>query len=132
MPHLRTLLCLAILALPGALEAQDTTRPAPKPRRNPDLISTQEIEAASESMRNAYELVKGLRSNWLSIRGGSSLIRGSSVVKVYVDGVRRGGPETLEQIPKSSIKEMQRLRGTDATQRFGVDHENGAILVISR
>ena len=132
-PALRLVLFLAALALPVQLVAQDTT-PAPKPvkiRRNPELISQEEIEAAGD-VHDAYDLVQRLRATWLASRGPSSIYLTTPEVVVYLNGVRRGGPEALREIEARGIKELRHLRGTDATQRFGTGHESGAILVISK
>src|ERR1043166_3666144 len=93
-PALRLVLLLAALALPVQLVAQDTT-PAPKPvkiRRNPELISQEEIEAAGD-VHDAYDLVQRLRATWLASRGPSSIYLTTPEVVVYLNGVRRGGPE---------------------------------------
>lgn len=124
------IVCLAALVLPARLAAQDTTHKAPKIRRNPDLISQQEIEAAPEAWQTGYALVEQLRGNWLRRHGISSVTQQTPLPQVYVAGMKRGGPSSLEDIPRASIREIQHLGGTDATQRFGQGHESGAILVI--
>jgi hypothetical protein len=127
------LLLLGVLATPSALAAQDTTRaPAPtaeaaKNKRNPDVISREEIDAAGEA-QTAWDLVKRLRPTWLMVHGGSIHLRVPDV-QVYLNEVHQGGPGTLRDVPRSGIREIRHLRGTDATQRFGTGHENGAILV---
>jgi hypothetical protein len=132
MSPVRILLCLAFVAVPGTLAAQDTTHAAPKIKRNPDLITTQEIEATSGGMQTAYDLVKQLRGGWLAVHGRTSVVSAAQTVQVYVDGLRRGDPSALTEVPRGSIREIQHLRGADATQRFGSNHENGAILVITK
>ena len=129
------LLLLAALAVPAALQAQDTARPAAKTaaklRRDPDLISQLEIAAAGDA-QTAFEIVKRLRPNWLNVRGPSSINLPTPDVVIYVNGVRRGGPDTLKDLPITGLNEIRHLRGTEATQRFGLGHENGAILVTIR
>jgi hypothetical protein len=123
------LLILAIaLLLPAAVHAQDSTKSKPKIKRNPDVISAEEIAAATDA-QDCYQLVKRLRPLWLSPRGGSSMNSRVGEIAVYVSGIRQGGPESLRDIPVTGIVEMRFLRGSDATQRFGTGHENGAILV---
>ena len=126
------LLLLAALAVPAALQAQDTARPAAKTaaklKRDPDLISQLEIAAAGDA-QTAFEIVKRLRPNWLNVRGPSSINLPTPDVVIYVNGVRRGGPDTLKDLPITGLNEIRHLRGTEATQRFGLGHENGAILV---
>ena len=126
------LVFLTALAVPAALTAQDTARPAAKTaaklKRDPDLISQLEIAAAGDA-QTAFEIVKRLRPNWLNVRGPSSINLPTPDVVIYVNGVRRGGPDTLKDLPITGLNEIRHLRGTEATQRFGLGHENGAILV---
>ena len=132
MPRILASLLLTAVLFPIGLSAQDTTKPAPKIKRNPDLITAQEIAAAPDAARTAFDLVKQLRPLWLSVRGPSSISLGTPKPQAYVDGVLRGDPSTLSDISRESIREIRHLRGTDATQRFGVNHENGAILVTTK
>ncbi|HEV8357743.1 MAG TPA: hypothetical protein VGQ17_13405 [Gemmatimonadales bacterium] len=129
------LLILAATALPAALAAQDSTKPQAKApaklRRDPELISQAEI-AAAQDIQTAYDLVKRLRPNWFSIRGPSSINLPTAGVVVYVNEVKRGGPDTLRDLPLTGLQEIRHMRGTDASQRFGLGHENGAILVTLR
>jgi hypothetical protein len=123
------LLFLAIaLILPAAAHAQDSAQAKPKIKRNPDVISAEEIETASDA-QDAYQVVKRLRPMWLTMRGGGSMNSRVADIAVYVNGVRMGGPDALRDIPRTGVVEMRFLRGTDATQRFGTGHESGAILV---
>jgi hypothetical protein len=127
-----SLLFLAVaLLLPAAVYAQDSAKAKPKIKRNPDVISMQEIEATTDA-HDAYELVKRLRPLWLTMRGVGSINLPVAELAVYVNGVRMGGPDALRDIPRTGVAEMRFLRATDATQRFGTGHENGAILVTSR
>ncbi len=126
------LLLLAVaLFLPAAVHAQDSAKAKPKIKRNPDVISVEEIEAASDA-QDAYQLVKRLRPLWLTMRGGGSMNSRVGEIAVYVAGMRQGGPDALREISRTSVVEIRFLRGSDATQRFGTGHENGAILVTPR
>lgn len=120
------LLLAVLLAPPAGLPPQDPPKP-PKPTKHPDLITRQEIEALPEA-RTAFELVTRLRPNWLNTRQGSITLPQGDVV-VYVNEVRRGGPEALREVDRLQVAEIRRVRGIDATTRFGTDHEHGAILV---
>ncbi len=130
MPRLLPLVCLAALILPVGLAAQDTTPKAPKLKRNPDLISHQEIQAAPDAWQTAFSLVEQLRPSWFRQRGRSSINLATPSVQVYVGGVKRGGPSSLEDVARAAIKEIQHLSGSDASLRYGMGHESGAILVV--
>jgi hypothetical protein len=56
----------------------------------------------------------------------------SEQIKVYQDGVPSGGLGSLSQISTAAIISIHYLDGMAATQRFGTDHGNGAILVRTR
>ncbi len=126
------LLTLAV-ALPAVVRAQDTTTHKPKIRRNPDLITTQEIEATDADAQTAFELVTRLRPLWLNKRDIGSMAMSAADIQIYLDDVKSpGGLPALKAIPRATIKEIRHLRGTDASQRFGINHENGAILVTTK
>jgi hypothetical protein len=121
------MLFAVLLAVPAGLSAQDPPK-LPKPTRNPDLITRQEIEAVPEAP-TAFEVVSRLRATWLNTARQGSLSLGPGDVVVYVNEVRRGGREALREVDRLQIAEIRRVRGVDATTRFGTDHEHGAILV---
>ncbi len=132
MPHLLPSLFMMAALFPLGLSAQDTAKPEPRLKRHPDRISTQEIEAAPDAAITAMDLVEHLRPNWLRGRGAGSVLLQTSPIQVYVSGLRKGGIGALADVARSAVKEIQHLRGTDATQRFGMYHDSGAILVILR
>ena len=55
--------------------------------------------------------------------------RGANPPVVYVDGTRRGGPEELRVLRADQIAEMRFMSALDATTRYGLNHDGGAILV---
>jgi hypothetical protein len=106
------------------------THSAPaKRKRNANLITAEEIRETNAT--NAFEAVSRLRANWLRKRGVASMNREGSIL-VYRDGMRFGTPESLRQLNANEIESITFLDGLQATQRFGLDHGNGAILVASR
>lgn len=98
-------------------------------RGNPDVITTAEMQASGH--QDAFSLVQSLRPQWLRVRGPSSL-RGEETVKVYLDGSLLGHPDQLRQISTHSISSLRYLDGLEATQRWGLDHGAGAIVVSTR
>lgn len=97
--------------------------------RDRNLITEGEIRAAGAT--DAYSIVASLRPQWLQLRGPSTITLRESV-KVYLDGSLLGGPEYLRQIDAQTISTIQYLDALQATQRWGLDHGNGAIIVSSR
>jgi hypothetical protein len=131
-----TALAVLSLCLPVAIAAQDTTsKPPPEKRirKDPAIIRQEEIAAEGTDTRNVLELVRRLRPFWITpARGQSSINLGTPAPVVYVNDMRRGPPSVLQEYSTASVKEIRHLRGTEATTRFGLNHENGAILLILR
>ena len=66
----------------------------------------------------------------LRARGGSvSDPTGAFDIVVYQDGIKTGGPSSLESVPTMSVREIRYINAADATVRFGTGHMMGAILV---
>ena len=99
--------------------------------RDRNLITLDEIDATRAT--NALDLVQQLRPNWLRGRGPVSIGRNTPDLPViYVDGIRSGDPNALERVAAQIVFEIRYLAGPDASQRFGLDHAGGAILVNTR
>ncbi len=120
---------LAVLLLLAALVTACSPARATRTGGSSRTITTEEIRAAGQS--DAYLLVQTLRPHWLSTRGTSTL-HGREEIKVYLDGSLLGGPATLRQVHTSSISSLRFLDGLEASQRWGLDHGNGAIVISSR
>ena len=133
----------AILSLVLLLGAQASARAqdASKRTRDRNALTASEIEASTAA--SVYQLVQQKRPRWLSPRGSSTLRTQSGTdmfgrrtespadpeIAVYVDDVRYGTQETLRSIPPHTVESMEYLDAASATQRFGTNHEYGAILV---
>jgi hypothetical protein len=123
-----SLLLLEFVA--GGLVAQ-TDKPAANvntlPKRS-DLITYEEIQATPDA-RDAYELVRRLRPNFLNVRAtGSGGRTKATDILVYVNGAERGPLETLRTIPSHAVLEIRKLSAADAVTQFGKD-QNGVIMV---
>ena len=94
-----------------------------------NLLTRADIESTDQA--NAYDIVRTLRPRWLQTRGPSSF-RLQEPVRVYIDGTRMGGPRALETVPRISIEEIRYYSATEAQARWGLNHTNGAIEVITR
>lgn len=95
-------------------------------RSSRDVITSEQIDAYEG--HNTLLLVQALHPNWLRGRGSGSMML-SDAVRVYVNGMRRGGVRALEGIHPRDVAEIQHLSSREATARFGTGHPNGAILV---
>lgn len=102
--------------------------------RDPDLLTGSAL--AEHPHYSAMQMIRQFRPNWLRDRNGSfnalgvEDIANPRGIRVYVDGLsQRAGLDALERITVSDVHELRRLDSVDATQRFGVGHSAGAILV---
>lgn len=128
-------------------EQQDKQK---KPKKNPDVITHEEL-AALTGVQTAYDAIKRLRPTFFNERRSQTRQAGGEVfnpstlssssenpnvktsgappMQLYMNGSRMGGVDYLRTIPMSALWEVRKLNGTDASLRFGADHESGAILV---
>ena len=83
-------------------------------------------EFGQRPFNSAFEAIESLRPNWLYRRGSES------DVQVYVDDTHLGGQGELRTIRLSSVAVIRHLDGIQATARYGLGHDNGAILVTTR
>jgi hypothetical protein len=131
MKTLLSLLVIIELFVPGLLAQTDkpVANVSNLPKRS-DLISYEEIQATPDA-RDAYELVRRLRPNFLNVRATGSAAPGRTKptdILVYVNGSERGPLETLRTIPSHAVLEIRKLSAADAVTQFGKD-QNGVIMV---
>jgi hypothetical protein len=87
-------------------------------------------EMLEEHFTNVYDAVAALRSAWLTVRGTDSFTQ-TSQVWVYFDGNRLGGVDEMRSVVVSSVASVRHYNGVDATMRWGVGHNAGAIQILS-
>ena len=100
--------------------------PGEDPARDPALITGAEV--LELRFANAFEAVQSLHPSWLQAKGADSF-SSAGQVQVYLDENRLGGVETLRTITPSSILSIRHLRALEATARWGINHDKGAIVV---
>jgi len=121
----------AVLSVLGCQAATGSGTGAATPSTSRRVLLGDEIRSVSAT--DAYEAVQRLRPEWLRRRGQVSIQDPSAGgVVIYLDGVRFGGPRSLEGLRAESIVQMEYLDASDATTRFGTGHGGGAILVRTR
>ena len=91
-----------------------------------DLLVEEQIR--DQSFTTTYDAVVSLRPNWLRTRGVDSF-RAPTQIQVYLDNMRMGGVNTLQQIPASAVYWIRWYDGIDASARWGLDHGQGVIYV---
>jgi hypothetical protein len=111
-------------------EAQTSVVSSPgRPRKDPNVIT--EAELSARSALTARQVIEQLRPQFLRVRGTTTLgnAQTSDVVWVYFDGTRMGTVEVLNNIGAHEIREIRYLSPSEATNRYGTGHVQGAILV---
>lgn len=99
--------------------------------QNRNLITADEIERSNAS--NAMEAIERLRPAFLRTRGAQSIRNAEpSTPIVYVDGMRYGTLQSLSTIAALSIFSIEYMNAIDASQRFGMGHGGGAIVISTR
>lgn len=113
----------------GEPQTSVVTAPQPKQRKDPNVIT--EAELASRSALTARQVVEQLRPQFLRVRGTTTLgnAQTADVIWVYFDGTRMGTIEVLNNIGAHEIREIRYLSPSEATNRYGTGHVQGAILV---
>jgi hypothetical protein len=126
-----TLAALAWLAAGcGGGATQGATRPEPA-RRDASVLLQDEIDKVSA--QTLYDVIRALRPAWLVERAPSTLAdRRPETPTVYVDGMRLGGVQTLQQLVPSTVATVRYYSAIDAQTRFGPGQVAGVIEVTSR
>lgn len=126
---------LIIGALATVFLAGCASTPDPYPDVPRDLITRDMLRQAQETGAvNALDAVRRYRPMWLrTTRGQDSFVsQGRRGLRVYLDEVQYGGVSSLRDMDLRTIEELHFLDKREATTRFGTDHAEGAILVVSR
>lgn len=124
------LLTVATISSALALFACSTTKEtsAQKTPSSRDYISAEEIKTSAAT--DAYDLIKSLRPHWLQGRGAKSIKYAEAAYPVvYVNDSRHGTIESLHSISVHNITEIRFLGSGEASNRLGLNHPSGAILI---
>ena len=78
------------------------------------------------------QAIQRLRPQFLRTRGPGTITQGAQGVVVYLGTTRMGGVEALNQIRTGDVVSVRYLSPSEATQRFGLDHTGGAIVLTPR
>jgi hypothetical protein len=120
-----------VLTLAAALGCASSGTAGTTVRREPNLITEQEIAASNES--NVFDVVNRLRPMFLKTRGRSTInAGGSEYASVFLDGQYYGELGSLRNIVASQIHEIRYLNGPDAVSKYGMRYGSGAVDVRSK
>jgi hypothetical protein len=120
-----------VLALAAALACASSGTAGTGVRRDPNLITEQEIATSAES--NVFDVVSRLRPMFLKTRGRSTINSGGSeYASVFLDGQYHGELTSMRNLVASQIHEIRYLSGPDAVSRYGMRYGSGAVDVRSK
>jgi hypothetical protein len=119
-----SIVAVLLVVLLAACSGRPGERSGPR-----NLITGQELSSVASA--DLYLAVQSLRPQWLRQMSRQSIYQNEQIW-VYMDDLRLGGLDQLKQIMPASVESVQFLTGLEATQRWGLDHGHGAIVVKSR
>lgn len=94
-----------------------------------DMIVLADVNAGS--FANVFDLLQAMKPNWLRARSPNSF-QSPGYVQVYLDDVRLGGVENLRSIATQGVQYIRWYDPITASSRWGLNHEQGAIVVSMR
>ena len=120
--HIRCAILLPMLALSACTASGASSTAGRSSDRN--TLVTADLEASQAT--NLYDIIRTMRPDWLTPRGGSS----GDPVAVYLDHNRLGGVDVLRTMSVAGVAQIRYLDAAAAHGRFGMDHRGGAIVVM--
>jgi hypothetical protein len=115
---------------PTRLDTMKVVEEKKEPQRGGRNLLTSE-ELLAKDFTNVYEALQALRPFWLRARGPSRMDPSGQAptVKIYLDNVALGTVDELRVLSVRTIRRLSFMTGPDAQARYGVGHENGAIVI---
>ena len=129
---------LAVLLVVGAACAQKTTSAStesrvesPRIRKNPDVISREELRDPTIAGADAMTAIRQLRPAFFRTRGPQSFTNASAgQVQISQDYGPLQGVNSLVQVDTRSLVEVRYLNANDAQNRFGINANGGPVIVV--
>lgn len=114
---------VVVTACGGGSKPAGTTPAATTPS---DRETLRPEDWGTRNFYSAYDAIAALRPLWLNIRGPEG------AVQVYVDDNHLGGVDVLRGVRTVNVAVIKHLDGIQASARYGLNHDQGAILVSTR
>jgi hypothetical protein len=131
-------LLLTVLVVVGAACAQKTTSSstaaapaAPRVRKNPDVISQDELRDPTIAGADAMTAIRQLRPAFFRTRGPQSFTNATAgLVQVSQDYGPLQQVGALAAVDTRSLVEVRYLNANDAQNRFGINANGGPVIVL--
>jgi hypothetical protein len=101
-------------------------------RRDPTVITREELEAQDIVSLTAFAAIERLRPRWLNARGTTSVGGGNPFPAVLIGGVVQNDLAALRRLSVGDVESLSLVAARDATTRFGTGYVNGLIEVVLR
>jgi hypothetical protein len=119
--------CIIVAAVLLTACSSTGTRSGSGSSSDQNRLTNQEIREVDPNL-TLLEVINRVRPQWLTRHGGTPLQEASDVV-VYRDDIRMGGRDALREIRMDIVTSVRYLSASEATGRYGLNHQHGAILV---
>ena len=121
----------AACAPPSSSASTDVGTSAPRARKNPDIISEQELRDPTIAGTDAMTAIRQLRPAFFRNRGPQSFSNASAgQVQVSQDYGPLQSVNNLTAIDTRSLVEVRYLNANDAQSRFGITANGGPVIVV--
>ncbi len=136
MPHKLILLLGLMVVLAACAGSKKTGSQGSGQGLDYNTITHEEIvkALAQRPIQNVFELIEFLRPRYLTPRIQNTVTQGAIRKEpvVYLNNARFGGIGELYNINILQVEEIHYLKSYEATQRFGIGHAGGAIIISTR
>lgn len=102
---------------------------AAPPRSDDDVLTREDLLETQET--TVYDALARLRPRWLRARGPQR-VGHTATVAVYLGSQRMGEVEFLRSLAPDAVDQVRYYDASDATTRFGINNEGGAIVITRR
>ena len=121
----------AACAQPSSSASTDVSAAPPRARKNPDVISEQELRDPTIAGTDAMTAIRQLRPAFFRNRGPQSFSNASAgQVQVSQDYGPLQSVSNLSAIDTRSLVEVRYLNANDAQSRFGITANGGPVIVV--
>lgn len=131
MCKIRVVLAVGALALAWGCATSGRSAASGSSR---DVLTAEEL--ADFQHLDAFEAIRHTRPQWLQSSRGQSSLTGSASsrrgIRVYLDNVPLEGAAELRRLPARNLQEIRFLDAREATLKYGTDHAEGALVIVTR